>query len=721
MAGHAIIKNSFLLACVVAAGALYAQTTAPNLTFAYQTLNPSTTPVTIAAGGQITFPSTSVGASSTANLIITNAGTTAVTISGVTVTGSAFSTLSSGSVVVQANSAAAVSVQFTPLASGAASGILTLQTASSTTSYMFVLAGTGVAPQFVTSYQLQTNGQNGNQIAIASGGTIPFAAINTATNSSETATFTISNTGNGPGTVSSVTISGTAFTTSGLPVLPATIAAGGAIQFTITFAPTALGAQTGSLTIQLGSAQETINLTGTATGPVFTYAYGTNAQNGTPLAANGTINFADTTVGGNTTLVVTVTNTGSAPGTVSAVTAVGTSAFIVGSLVSLPTQLAPGAVLSFTLEFAPTVVGPISAKLEINSTLFNVTGTGLGPVLTVSVTIASATTQIGNGGVAFFPNTTVGSKQQATVTVMNTGNVATTISTIGVTGAAFSLAAQPSLPTNLAPGSTLPFTVVFSPNAIGTLTGVLGINSLVINLQGTGTAPAALPTYSFTGASGTATPLQQPTVGLQLSTGYPLAISGTLTLTFASAEFTDDPSIQFSSGGRTVNFTIPANTTTALFGTAQQIQFQAGTVAGTITLTPSFSIGTLNLTPSSPTVLAIQIPPGPPQIRNVQIGASSSTSFQILVTGYSTTRSVSTIALTFTPTPGGTLQTTSLSISSDSAFSAWYQNTASAAVGSQFTATLTINVSGPITAVQSVGVVATNAQGSSSMVSANTP
>ena len=75
-------------------------------------------------------------------------------------------------------------------------------------------------------------------------------------------------------------------------------------------------------------------------------------------------------------------------------------------------------------------------------------------------------------------------------------------------------------------------------------------------------------------------------MGLQLAAPYPQDLTGTLTLTFTPDSFADDPTIQFASGGRTVNFKIPANTTTAVFGQSNQVQFSSGTVAGVITLTP---------------------------------------------------------------------------------------------------------------------------------------
>ena len=117
---------------------------------------------------------------------------------------------------------------------------------------------------------------------------------------------------------------------------------------------------------------------------------------------------------------------------------------------------------------------------------------------------------------------------------------------------------------------------------MGTTSGGLQIDSFGVSLKGVGNTPPALAPASFTGLPQSTSALTQPAIGLSLSKPYPLAVSGTLTLSFNSDSFADDPNIQFATGGRTVAFTIPANTTDALFNGSKQVQFQSGTVAGVI-------------------------------------------------------------------------------------------------------------------------------------------
>ena len=201
-----------------------------------------------------------------------------------------------------------------------------------------------------------------------------------------------------------------------------------------------------------------------------------------------------------------------------------------------------------------------------------------------------------------------------------------------------------------------------------------------------------------------------------------MQISGKLTLAFSSlAEvFSDDPAIAFASGGRTVNFIIPANSRNAVFGLSDsQIRFQTGTVAGNITLGATFATdaGGISLTQ---TAVATNIPvrPSAPRITSVQIASRTSAGFTVMITGYSPTRSVSTLDFSFMPyvDPNNKdlkLETTRSSLTVNGPFSVWYQSSASQAFGSLFTAAVTFNVRGSIEAIQSLAVTINNGIGTS--------
>lgn len=686
-------------------------------------------PVAIGNGGTIPFAATQLSSSTTVQFTVTNNTTSPIQISGATTSNPVY-TVSVPPSIIQPGSSGMMSIVFTPKASGPVSATLSFNTGGSTT-YSFQLSGSGVAPNFITSYTLT----NGNATAIGNGGTITFPA--TTLTQSSTAAFQISNNGTGSGCIISTSIAGASFQLSGLGLLPTTLPVNGNFQFNVVFKPVANDLEQGSLTITLGITSATstcatavptstvaISLSGQGSSATYSYKV-ISGSTTTPVTNGGTITFPQTQVGTPVSVAVQVTNTGNSPGSVNAISVVGTGFSVGNFLPPVPVQtLAPGATETFTLMFNPTTSGPTNAQLLIDSATFSLSGTGLGPQLVYSFVLGSTSTPLANPGTASFPNTAVGSTTKASISIQNTGNQAGAINSISLTAGAFSITTPPT-PVSIAAGASVSVPIAFTPTTVTTVgpsTGTLTFDKQTISLTGTATAPPPLPSYTFTGIAGTASPATQPSIGLTLSAPYPATITGTITLSFSSSSFVDDPAIQFATGGLTANFTIPANTTTALFGSngATSVQFQTGTVAGAITVTPSFATAGVNLTPATPTTQLVTIAPLAPVLTAVQVGAANATSFTVLITGYATSRSITGINLTFTGAPNQNLQTTSLSVASaTAAFTTWYQSSASAAVGSQFTASIVISVNGTINAVQSVAATAVNAQGTSNSLTAS--
>ncbi|MCU1257639.1 MAG: choice-of-anchor domain [Bryobacterales bacterium] len=680
----------------------------PQLAFAYK--GPAdVTAADVGVGGTITVPTTAVKSTTTVLLLVTNKGGGLVNLNQIAVTGPGFA-VTPAQISVQPNTTGLLTVTFSPATAGIFSGSLAM-TVEQGQPISFKLAATAVGPNLITSYFLNPDG---NQTPVADGGSIAFSPI--IVGQSGTATFVVTNTGSGAGVVNAVAITGSAFKLSGLPLLPANVAPGADVRFNLVFTPSTLDAQRGSLSVDLGTVTRTFVLSAQGSGAVLSYTQIT-ATDTTVLSANGTIVLPAAAINGSSSATIQVSNTGSAAGRVASVAVVGSN-FVVSDLAPLPVTLAPGDTMTFRIVFSPKDSGPSTAKLLIDSALFNLQANGLGSKLTFSFRVGQSITPVADSGTVNFPNTAVSAKLPGEIDIANTGNVAGVINSISLTGQAFAMTA-PVLPLTLQPGDTAVVPLIFSPDSVATRTGVLTIENQTINLRGIGTAPPPLPSYSFTGVGGSADPLTQPSVGLSLASSYPADITGTLTLTFTSDSFVDDPVIQFSPGGRTLDFRIPANTTTAIFGSSGgQVQFQSGTVAGSIGLSASFATGSVDLTPNNAAAKTVKIPAGAPQLRNVQIGTRTATTFEILITGFSTARSVTGIVLQFAAAPGANVTTPSLTINAASSFSAWYQSAASNTVGSQFTASVTVTASGDLSAVQSVTVTASNAQGTSNSMTA---
>jgi sugar lactone lactonase YvrE len=211
----------------------------------------------------------------------------------------------------------------------------------------------------------------------------------------------------------------------------------------------------------------------------------------------------------------------------------------------------------------------------------------------------------------------------------------------------------------------------------------------------------------------TTTPGQQPTLNFTLQQAYPSALNGIMTLTFTPDPGSpDNPEVQFATGGRTFNFTLPPNTTDTPL-----ILLQAGTTSGTITVTLQLTSGGVNVTPSSVTPIAIVVPKVAPTVSAVSFSASADV-LTVVVTGYSSTREIQSATFSFTPANGATLNEKTLTVPATTLFATWYTTAGSSQYGSAFTYTQLFTLSGPATDVGGVGVSLTNSVGTSTEVTA---
>jgi Putative Ig domain len=228
-------------------------------------------------------------------------------------------------------------------------------------------------------------------------------------------------------------------------------------------------------------------------------------------------------------------------------------------------------------------------------------------------------------------------------------------------------------------------------------------------------APQPLPALSITGLAATLEPATQPRIEIAIPSPYPTPVTGQITLTFEpdAAVPRDDPAIQFSTGGRTVSYTIPAGATRATFA-APQLALQTGTVAGRITLN-----ATGQATGASATTTGRQIaviPRGVPVVRSVRmvrVGAG----FEVRVVGYSPSRELTQAAFRFSSAGASVLQPGQVTTNLGEPAATWFQSTASTAFGGQFTLVQPFSVQGDSGALTSVAVTLTNSMGTSQTVS----
>jgi hypothetical protein len=234
------------------------------------------------------------------------------------------------------------------------------------------------------------------------------------------------------------------------------------------------------------------------------------------------------------------------------------------------------------------------------------------------------------------------------------------------------------------------------------------------------TVPQVPLALTIQAPSGMLQPMQQVPITVTLAQKYPVDLNGELVLQFTPnpAAPVVDPAIQFSTGGGSVAFQIPAGQTSPVF--SSQLEVQAGTTAGEIVLTASVTTDGVPLTLTNSPGLTLSLPPAVPGIASMSIQQTSS-GFSLIIEGYSNTREITQATFAFTPQPGSQIQTTSFTPPGvGAAFQTWYASDASDAYGGQFTYTQPFAITtGSVSTLQSVTVTLTNSQGVSSTMTAN--
>ncbi|HUQ95606.1 MAG TPA: hypothetical protein VM120_28270, partial [Bryobacteraceae bacterium] len=220
-----------------------------------------------------------------------------------------------------------------------------------------------------------------------------------------------------------------------------------------------------------------------------------------------------------------------------------------------------------------------------------------------------------------------------------------------------------------------------------------------------------LPAINITGLPDLITPGQQPGVGIEASAAYPADITGRLDL-----EFTPDPpvagvdpALQFSTGGRSVEFRIPAGQTRAVFSQTG-LALQTGTVAGTATLRLTTSVAGQSARPSNTPDRSVRIRHMEPVLNSVTLERRTD-GFNVVIVGFSTTREVSEASVTLVPATGRDLQSTRIVVPLTAFFRTWYDGAASFPFGTQFKVTMPFN--GDNAAIQAVTVRLRNSIGES--------
>ena len=229
---------------------------------------------------------------------------------------------------------------------------------------------------------------------------------------------------------------------------------------------------------------------------------------------------------------------------------------------------------------------------------------------------------------------------------------------------------------------TFTFTLQVADSSGGSTTGSF---TLIVGLP-------ALSSVSIDGLPDPANAADQPAFSVSLAASYPVQLTGQIVMTFTAdpSVAIDDPTVQFSTGGRTVSFTVSAGSRSGVFSTGQ-MALQTGTVAGTITLSLSLQSAGGEVTATvARTLHVLRAAPVASLLRVLHTAAG----FELHVTGYATTRQLTQAVVGLTPSAGSNLQTTQLTIPLSDLAGSWYQSAASSQFGSQFTLVLPFTIQG---------------------------
>jgi hypothetical protein len=245
----------------------------------------------------------------------------------------------------------AASLTFAPTTAGAKTASVDIASNAASSVDHVALSGTATTPAV--------------PVAAISPASLGFGNQNTATTSAAQ-TITVSNTGNANLVVSAVTVTGTnANQFAATPAAGcASIAPAGSCSISVTFAPTTAGAKTASVSITHNAAGSPGSVALTGTGVL-----STTASAPASLAMNAT------RVGASSTKTLTITNTGTAPMTISGVTTTG--AAFSANRGTCTAAVAVGKSCKINVTFTPTAIAAFTGSVSIQGNIRNTVTTAL--------------------------------------------------------------------------------------------------------------------------------------------------------------------------------------------------------------------------------------------------------------------------------------------------------------------------------------------------------
>ncbi len=439
---------------------------------------------------------------------------------------------------------------------------------------------------------------------------------------------------------------------------------------------------------------------------------------GTNETAVGTVvNVGAASPGDSVETRFKVRNIGTGAATLDTLSLAGTG-FTFLNVPSLSYILAPNAEVEFDTVFNPTDVASYSAFLVVNTINIILEGTGTPSAV---LTLAGSNIPLAVGAIIDFGPVASGTTKLLTFELSNPSSGAVSVNALTVSGAGFKgpipIAATPI---SIAPGQIVTFQVEFLPTSGQASEGTLAVDQRTFVLTGQGLSPP-LPTASIVFGSSVGQSAQQNNVSIPLAAASKVTGTGTLSMTFQSSVkgISDDPAIQFLSGPlRQATVSIAVGDTTAKFvGNQDELAFQTGATAGTITFT---LILNGNANPAAQATLTIA--PAPVSIQSATsirllggivvngepAGVTAGGEVDISIAAADNTYSASQLAFTFFDKNGNTMQPGVIRVDATSDFQLYFNDTST---GGAFGLLAKFAVTGDVTQIISTDVAITNSAG----------
>jgi hypothetical protein len=421
----------------------------------FTTLNP---PVLSFAPGELSFPNEAIGVtSSPLTLTVVNNGVAPVSIGAAAVSGDFALTSNDCPATLNEGKTCQIEISFAPSALGSRTGVVTLASNQ--------LGGTA-------SLALNGNGAvSGAAVQVYPAGiTFPGQQVGTT---SPSQIVTVTSTGAGSLSFSGFSTTGDFSQTNNCP---AVLTSGASCLVYVAFTPTATLTRTGTLVISDNAAggSQTVALTGTGLAPAVSLS---------PSSLVFPTQLIDST---NATELVTLSNSGTAPLTITKVSITGTNSSAFTQTNNCGTTVFVGGACTISVTFQANAINTLTATLNVtdnaggNPQMVALSGTGTEIKLTP--------TSLGFGSV------TVGKKSPVKkVTMTNQGESSASITSISIAGTNKSDFSETSTcKSSLAAGKSCTVSVTFAPTAKGSRSASLsiadngGASPQTVNLSGTG-------------------------------------------------------------------------------------------------------------------------------------------------------------------------------------------------------------------------------------------